>query len=628
EIAAAQVAGVLSLGDAAELVAARGALMGALPPGGAMVAVRAAEDEVSGLLRDGVAIAAVNGPAATVISGPEDAVAEVTSALDARGVRTRRLRVSHAFHSPLMEPMLKEFRRVAASLSYAPPRVPVISNVTGEPAGDALRDPEYWVEHVRRPVRFADGMAALAGAGMTAFAELGPDGSLCALAADTLTGDVTLLRAMRRDRPEPETFLRGLATGHVHGVRVDWTTALPGAHRRVELPTYAFQHRRYWLDAPPLAADMAAAGLDAAGHPLLGATMTGPDGSVILTGLLRPGVPSWLADHRVSGTPILPGAAFVELALHAAAETGSGHLAELVTEAPLPLTTARRLRCSAGPADEMGTRALEIHSAPDEPGAEWTRHATGVLGETTGSVVDERPAGEAEARPTVGSVADERPVGEAEIRPPVGSAADERSTGEANVWPPAGAEPAAVDEVYAELAGAGLDYGPALTGLRAAWRRDGEVFAEVALDERQSGEAGRYGVHPALLDAALHGAALLATDGVPRVPFTWTGVTPRARGAVTARVHLTATGTGTVAVRLFTESGAPILTVSGLSLRAVEAPRPSGDTLYRLDWTPVPAEAPATEHGWAVLGATDALTGGLARAGARSTRHADLAALT
>ena len=267
EITAAHVAGVLSLDDAARLVTARAALMGALPPGGAMVSVRAPEEEVIPLLRDGVEVAAVNGPAATVIAGAEEAVTAVAAALAARGHKTRRLRVSHAFHSPLMEPMLEEFRAVAAGLSYAEPRIPFASDTTGEIISSGRPDwADYWVEHVRRPVRFVDGLAALAEAGMTTFVELGADGSLCAVAGEMLDG-VTSAPLLRRDQPEPEAYLRGLAEAYVSGnVPVDWTVLLPGGRPRFAPPTYAFQRRRYWLDAPPLAAGVSAAGLDPAGH--------------------------------------------------------------------------------------------------------------------------------------------------------------------------------------------------------------------------------------------------------------------------------------------------------------------------------------------------------------------------
>jgi acyl transferase domain-containing protein/NADPH:quinone reductase-like Zn-dependent oxidoreductase/acyl carrier protein len=593
EVTAAHVAGVLSLEDAARLVAARGELMGALPPGGSMVAVRAGEGEVAPLLRDGVAIAAVNGPAATVISGAEEAVAAVAAELEGRGHKVRRLRVSHAFHSPLMEPMVAEFRAVAAGLAYAEPRVPFASNVTGEVVAGARTGQEWadhWAEHVLRPVRFAGALSALAGAGMTAFVELGPDGSLCALAGDTVAGLATA-PLLRRGRPEPEAYLRGLAEAHVHGnVRVDWTAALPATRasgNRFAPPTYAFERRRYWLDAPPLPAGVSSAGLDPAGHPLLAASVTGPDGDrVVLSGLLRPGDPSWLAAHRVADAVILPGAAFVELALRAGEEVGCGHLAELVLEAPLPLERARRLRCVVSPSGDAGRYAVEVHSAPDEPDAAWTRHATGLL--------TERP---------------ETLAGDGAVTP----------------WPPE-AEPADVDAVYEDLAAAGLEYGPALTGLRAAWRRGDEVFAEVALDEGQSAEAHRYGLHPALLDAALHGAALLAAGGAARVPFTWTGVTPYRTGASTARVHLAATGPGTVTVRIHDEAGAPVLTVESLSLRPAEAPR-RGDVLYRVGWTAAGPARETAEGSWAVLGGSGALADGLTRTGIRPAVHADLAEL-
>ncbi|MFC3352261.1 type I polyketide synthase, partial [Streptomyces echinoruber] len=251
ELAAAHVAGVLSLADACRLVVARGRLMQQLPPGGAMVAIEAAEEEVLPLLEGrAVAVAAVNGPRATVISGVEEAVTAVAGELAAQGRRTTRLRVSHAFHSPLMEPMLAEFREVAASVSYAPPAIPVVSNVTGCPAEEGeLATPEYWVRHVREAVRFADGVAWLADQGVTRFVELGPDGTLTALAQTAFpeAADVLLTPTLRKDRDEAEQVLIALGRLHVHGQTVDWSALLPGAEV-VDLPTYAFRRDRYWLE--------------------------------------------------------------------------------------------------------------------------------------------------------------------------------------------------------------------------------------------------------------------------------------------------------------------------------------------------------------------------------------------
>ncbi|MEV0882011.1 type I polyketide synthase, partial [Micromonospora echinofusca] len=268
EVTAAHVAGVLSLADACALVAARGRLMQALPAGGGMLAVAADEaavvESIAGLT-DRVGIAAVNGPMSVVVSGAVDALDEVERLWRERGTRTRRLTVSHAFHSPLMEPMLAEFRTVLHGLTFATPLLPVVSNVTGALAGDEIRTPEYWVRHVREAVRYADGITALREAGVDTFLEVGPQSVLTAMAADVLPDDAAVLAVavQRKDRPETQALLHALAELHVHGVPVSWQPwfAETGA-RRVDLPTYAFQHQRYWPEGTP-AKQAAPAGGDA-----------------------------------------------------------------------------------------------------------------------------------------------------------------------------------------------------------------------------------------------------------------------------------------------------------------------------------------------------------------------------
>ncbi|QIB42102.1 type I polyketide synthase [Streptomyces aureoverticillatus] len=259
EIAAAHVAGVFSLEDACTLVAARGRMMQALPEGGAMVAVQASEEEVSGSLagREAeVSIAAVNGPNAVVIAGDEAAVLEIAGQWSEQGRKTSRLRVSHAFHSPRMDAMLGDFRKVVEGLSFAPPTTTLVSNVTGDPAGaDEVCSPEYWVRHVREAVRFLDGIRTLEKLGVTRFVEVGPDGVLSAMARDCLTADagstsaLVVAPVLRKGRPEVQASTAALAELHVHGASVEWESVFAGrGARTVELPTYAFQRERFWLE--------------------------------------------------------------------------------------------------------------------------------------------------------------------------------------------------------------------------------------------------------------------------------------------------------------------------------------------------------------------------------------------
>ncbi|MFJ4658845.1 type I polyketide synthase [Nocardia sp. NPDC088792] len=253
ELAAAHVAGVLSLSDAAVLVTARGRLMQALPLGGVMVAVLAPEAELRPLLVDGVSIAAVNGPNAVVLSGDEDAVRSVIG-----DRKAKQLRVSHAFHSARMEPMLDEFRQVASGLSYQQPRIPLVSNVTGQPI--ERYDAEYWVRHVRDAVRFADGMGCLAELGVHTFLELGPDGTLAAMGRACLP-EAGFAPMLRKGRTEPETVISAVAQLYTRGISPDWAAMFPGA-RTVALPTYAFQRQRYWPELTESGLDSLLYGID------------------------------------------------------------------------------------------------------------------------------------------------------------------------------------------------------------------------------------------------------------------------------------------------------------------------------------------------------------------------------
>ncbi|MER6983377.1 type I polyketide synthase, partial [Streptomyces carpinensis] len=391
ELAAAHVAGVLSLADAARLVVARGRLMQALPEGGAMVAVQASEDEVLPLLTESVSIAAVNGPTSVVVSGAVDEVLAICGHFSAMGRKTSRLSVSHAFHSPLMEPMLADFRAVAAELTFRTPELAAVSTVTGESA-TGWQSPEYWVNQVRAAVRFSDAVRAAEESGVRTFLELGPDSVLTALGQGSVTGeDTAFVALLRRDRDEPRELLAGVGAVWARGGDVVWSEVLGGRDTgHLDLPTYAFQRKRYWLDVPANAGDLASAGLEPVDHPILNAAVESPeDGSVVLTGRLSAAGQPWVADHGVHGSVLLPGTGFVELAVRLGDQVGCPLLEELTLEAPLvlPERGGAALRVVAGPPDASGRRALSIHSRRDDlPGQPWTRHATGFLASGTAHV--------------------------------------------------------------------------------------------------------------------------------------------------------------------------------------------------------------------------------------------------
>ncbi|WP_328674186.1 type I polyketide synthase [Streptomyces sp. NBC_00328] len=558
EIAAAHVAGVLSLADAARLVVARGRLMQALPEGGAMVAVQATEEEIRPLLTGGVGVAAVNGPTAVVVSGAEAEVLRIKDRFAALGRRTTRLKVSHAFHSPLMEPMLDAFRAVAQDLSYGEPSIPVVSALTGAPVtGQELADPEYWVRHVREGVRFADAVRALESAGVGTFVELGPDAVLTAMGQQSAP-DAEFVPTLRRGRPEAREITAALARLQALGARPDPAAVYPGA-RRVDLPPYTFDKRHFWLTPQePADTDAAGLGLADAGHPLLGAVLSLPDGGAVLTGRLA-AAGSWLADHVVRGRRLLPGTAFVELALRAGGEADCGRLDELTMETPLelPARGGVQLQVVLGGPDASGTRPVTIHSREEGSCGVWVRHASG------------------------------------SVRPDKAAAEFDLAQ-----WPPPGAEPLEAAGAYAELAARGYGYGPAFQGLKAAWRRGADVFAEVALAPSEHADAARFGLHPALLDAASH-VDLLDGSADTVMPFVWSGITLHTAGATALRVHLRRLGGDDVTrLHLADAAGQPVATVEKLISRPA-APQalaaPAEDTeasVFRFTWPQGPALTP------------------------------------
>ena len=560
EVAAAYVAGVFSLDDACVLVAARGRLMQALPAGGAMVAVAASEADVAPLLTEGVSIAAVNGPSSVVISGVEDAVLAVAGQF----AKTSRLKVSHAFHSPLMDPMLDDFAAAIAGLSFAEPTIPVVS------AGD-VTTADYWVRHVREAVRFADAVAALPASRVV---EIGPDGVLTAM-VQTIVPDALAVPALRRGRTEETALLAAVGALHVHGVDLDWAAVFAGTGARlVDLPTYAFQEERHWPRPGRQAADADALGLVPLRHPLLGAAVSLASGDgVIFTGRLSPQTHPWLADHALGGLVLFPATGFLELVVRAGDQVGFDRVDELVLAAPLVLADDAPVvvQVWVGAHDDPATRAVRVYSRPaDDPDAPWTEHASGVL--ASGEFVG-----------------------------------DFGVTG----WPPK-------DGVREDLADfySTMEYGPAFRGLRAVWRRGDEAFLDVALPSGVD-DAETFGLHPALLDAALQAVGFCLLDSSQLLmPFSWSGVSLHAGGASVLRVRVARTGDDSVSIVAVDAQGLPVLSVESLALRVpsgLQGPNARNAAqhgLLRLDWVAAPQAPAAGPARFAVLG-PDAYGGGI-----------------
>ncbi|WP_370936690.1 SDR family NAD(P)-dependent oxidoreductase [Amycolatopsis sp. cg13] len=508
---------------------------------GEAVDVPAVDGPRAVIAAEAVDVAAVNGPRAVVVSGEEAAVLAVVAGFSAAGRRTKRLAVSVACHSRLMDPVLEPFRAIAARMTYAEPTLPIVSTVTGEPIESF--DADYWVRNIRRAVRFGDAVRTLESQGVTRFLELGADGPLTALLPDAPLA----VSALRRGVAEDVAIAEAIGALHADGVSLDWAAVLaPREARLVDLPTYAFQRERYWLSASDEAGDLSATGLEAAGHPLLGAAVPLADGDgFLLHGRISVAAQPWLAGHAVGGSVLFPGTGFLELALRAGEESGDTRVRELTVHAPLVLDgDGVRVQVRVGGPDEAGVRPLSIHAQTGD--APWVRHADGALA----------PAGPA---PETGPV-----------------------------WPPAGAEEIDLDGMYELLAERGVEYGPLFQGLKTAWRCGDEVFAEVALPESAVLDAAEFGLHPGLADSALHAIGLGPAAGAGTLlPYSWSEVDLWSPGSSELRVRVKPLGENTVSLSLSDCSGNPVATIGSLALRPVTGVRraPRSGSLLRPEWT-------------------------------------------
>ncbi|MCG8915898.1 type I polyketide synthase [Actinokineospora sp. PR83] len=598
EIAAACVAGALSLEDAVRVVALRSQAIAAKLAGrGGMASVALGEgDAVTRLApwAGRVEVAAVNGPSSVVVAGNAEALDEALQALDGQGVRVRRVAVDYASHTRHVEDIRDTLAEALGGITAQAPAVPFFSTVTGGWVRDAgVLDGDYWYRNLRNQVRFGPAVAELLEQGHGVFVEVSAHPVLVQPIAEIVDGtgtDAVATGTLRRDDGGLRRLLTSMAELFVRGVAVDWAPVLPAgaASARVDLPTYAFDHRHYWLQASEQATDAASLGQAAADHPLLGAVVRLPrsDGLVFTSRLSLRSHP-WLADHSVGGVALFPGTGLVELAVRAGDEAGCPVLEELVIESPLVLPEHGGVRVQvavSGPG-ENGSRTVDVYSEREDDVDAWTRHATGLLTVTPGGTGFDFTA-----------------------------------------WPPHGAQAVDLDaaDFYEDLAERGFAYGPTFRGVRAVWRRGGELFAEVALPEDQRGEADRFGLHPALLDAALQTGMFAAAEataaedpGPPVLAFAWNGVTLHAAGAAALRVRVAPSGPDALSVQAADRTGGLVLTMDSLVSRPVSAgqldsPDHGRDSLFEVEWTELPAVQGAPSPSWVPVTTADdvvALTG-------------------
>ncbi|NNH68623.1 type I polyketide synthase [Nocardia uniformis] len=573
EVAAAYCAGAIELSDAARIIATRSRLLQGVRGAGAMAIIGLSEAEVGHRLAafDGrVSIAAVNVGRSTVVAGEQVAVEELVAELDRAGVYTRLAGSGAGFagHSRLIEPIREPLAVELAGVAAYSPVTRWYSTVTGEPMTGGPIGPDYWYRNARDTVRFAPTIERMIDDGFRYFVELGVHPSLTAAVktvAEERAREVVAVGSLVRDQDGPTCLARAQAELYVAGHELDWTGLVP-EYGRVDLPTYAFDERRFWTER--VHRDTTALGLDDVTHPVLGAVVPRPDSDgVLLTGRVSRRLQPWVADHAGPNAVLLPGAAFVELAVRAGDEVDSPVVRELVVRAPMlvPERGALQIQTVVGGADSEGLRTVRIYGRDErDRDARWTLHADGTL-------------------------ADESEPAAAQF--------------DSSVWPPADAERVDVDGLYARLFARGHHYGPLFRAMRAAWRRDDEIYVDVELGESAHGDAAKFGIHPALLDAALHATALFAADGEHALlPFVWTDVALWASGATALRVRLTRSGTDTISMSATDRGGRPVVSVSSVLLRPVAAAQwdaaalmPAYRRLFHMEWSelalPVPTLA-------------------------------------
>jgi acyl transferase domain-containing protein/aryl carrier-like protein len=583
EVAAACVAGALSVTDAAKVIALRSNALTRVAGNGGMASVSEPADRLAARLlpwEDRLAIAAMNGPNSVVVSGDSAALDELLTACAAEGPRARRIAVDYAAHSAQVEVLRDDLMAVLSDITPRSSDIEFYSSVTGEPMDTAELDAGYWYRNLRQLVRFEQTTQSLLRAGHQSFIEVSPHLVLAAGISETADDSgyqAVMVGSLRRQEGGPDRFRAALAEAYTHGVSVDWLRmfAEQGA-RRVDLPTYPFQQHRYWLEDHRTHRDHGTStGLISADHPFLrSVSAMGAIGDIVLTGRLSTQEHPWLADHAVGDTVLLPGTAFVELAAHAGRRLDCDLLEELVLESPLVLDQilATLIQVVVHSPDSNGRREITIHSRPDDGALEgpWRRHASGAL-----------------------------------------SAGDRTMPADLTQWPPQDAVDLDLTNAYDQLADRGYRYGKAFQGLNKAWRRGNELFAEVELPPAEARPANRaFGVHPALLDAALH-VGLLGESGDVVLPFSWHRVSVRSTRPCALRVRAVSTGDNAVSVWIADDSGHLVTSIGSVVTRPMiteqlaQARRFAGSSVpdidnlrYRVAWRPISLAAQAVHSTW------------------------------
>ncbi|MFI0411703.1 SDR family NAD(P)-dependent oxidoreductase [Actinomadura sp. 3N508] len=573
EIAAAHIAGALTLDHAAHIVTTRAQALTTLADTGRMISLpttmEKAQTLISDLGLDDLHIAALNGPQHTIIAGATNQAQALVAHCTGHGIDARIIPVDYASHTPHMHAIREELIQALSGITPQNGDVPFYSTLTGQLITDTTTlNATYWYDNLANPVQFHPTLTQLI-PNHSAFIETSPHPILAPAIHAAITAPAAAHPTLRRDHGGYRQFLTSLAAHHTHGAKPIWH--VEAKRPDVPLPAYPFQRERYWVEGAVPVTEVSGFGLTSAEHPLLGAAVTQPDGTLVFTARLSLETQPWLADHAVNGTPLLPGTAFVDLALHAGFAAGCPAVEELTLQAPLVFSADESwdLHVTVSPADDEGRRDFVVHSRSSVSTlgdqSTWITNATGTL-----------TSDESTASPSAPATTD--------------SGTNVQITG-----------------LYERLAEEGYGYGPAFQNLRELTEQDATTLhARVQLDP-ETPVAG-YGIHPALLDAALHALAAntASTDNggnsessAPSLPFSWSGVRLHATNADTLQVRLTQTRPDTVTLHATDPTGQPVITVDELTLRqlsgdlATTTAAPVANDLFQLAWNPLPETIPA-----------------------------------